>query len=78
MTRTIKQHFDREMTNSEVAKAATGAGAAVATAAASYANDIEQWSRILASWFSIAASVVVVAFAISKRFKKREKTNRKT
>lgn len=59
------------MTN-ETAKALSGAGVSLLAAGASYANDIEQWSRIGASWIAIISGCVVIWSVVAKRCRKKK------
>lgn len=60
------------MTNLDTAKAATGVAISATGMLVSRLDQIEQWSRIIASWVAIASGVVVIWFTVYKHYKSRK------
>lgn len=65
------------MTNAETAKAVGGLAISTGAAAVSYADAIEQWSRIGASWVAIISGCFVIYSVVSKHCKKRKSKHEK-
>jgi hypothetical protein len=63
------------MTNSETLRASAGVIVAAVGAATSYADQVEQWSRIGASWIAIISGCIVIWTVLSKHCKKRKIKN---
>jgi ABC-type nickel/cobalt efflux system permease component RcnA len=71
MSDSIQLKEQKGMTN-ETAKAVGGAAVSLVAAGASYAEQIEQWSRIGASWIAIASGCVVIWSVVAKRCRKKK------
>lgn len=59
------------MTN-ETGRAVGGAAVSLLAAGAAHADQIEQWSRIVASWIAIASGCVVIWSVVAKRCRKKK------
>jgi len=60
------------MTNSETVRSLVGVAITGGAAGVSYADQIEQWSRIGASWVAIVTGCLVIWSVVSKHFNKKK------
>lgn len=62
----------RDMTNLETAKAVIGVAITGGATGVSYADHVEQWSRIGASWIAIISGSVVIWSIVYNHYKKKK------